>query len=359
VEGNESWLRVTIGSTGQLIVGKGAQLTAQKIQIKDGIFEVNGGTVILGGAEPGNDVTIKGKASSFTLKNGAKLTLKAPDGIQDLDMSKGGDASILVSVSQEVLIDGASIECYSGTGFSNPNPWVDHVPLDGYYAAGGNASVFLGSTSTLLTTVKSLTVKLQGGNGGRAANAQHPNTGSAGSKGGGYSDGGDVSGYVGSGGMTGVSFAGMETKINGLTVTATSGNGGRAGDGGGLPADYNSQYGSGGGGGYSGGDGGPFSSSYNAPPGQPGGKVSGNIGTGGDSIYEFTGSSLTVSGIDITASGGNGGAAGNGGSGSYYNGGGGGGYGGGSGCGMGPYSGTMITGGSGTVSGRVGAGGSL
>jgi hypothetical protein len=357
VEGNETWLRVVVMSTGNLIVGKGARLEAQKIQLKDGAFEVNGGTVVLGGAEPGNDVNIKGKATYFTLKNGAKLTLNGPAGTNNLDQSKGGDASIVVSVSQEIYINGATIECNSGSGYSNPVPWVEQIPLDGYFAAGGNASVEIGSGTTPVTTVKALTVKLAAGNGGRAADATHPNSQAAG-KGGGYSNGGDVSGWVGAGGRTAVTFAGMETNIDGLTVTATSGNGGRAGNGGGLPANYQQSYGSGGGGGYSGGDGVPYTS-QNSPAGGKGGKVSGFVGAGGDCEFQFTGLALSASRIDITATAGRGGDAGNGGSGCYYNGGGGGGYGGGGGTGYGYWSGTQPKGGSGTLAGRIGSGGQV
>jgi len=356
VTGNETWLRVVVASTGHLYIGPTAKLEAQRIQLKDGILEVDGGTVLLGNAPPGNDINIKGKASSLVLKN-AQLVLKGPDGTDNLDQSKGGDASITVSVSQQLLIEDTTIECYSGTGFSKSVPWADHVPLDGYYCAGGNASVQLGSTATPTTTVKGLKVTLVAGNGGRAADAPDPKS-SAKGIGGGYSNGGDVMGYVGSGGMTGVSFLGIETHISDLTVSAKCGNGGRAGDGGGDPKDMNSQYGGGGGGGYSGGNGVTYTSSNNAESGEKGGKVIGNIGTGGNSIYEFSGYNLTVMRLDITASGGNGGRAGDGGSGNYYRSGGGGGYGGGGGAGGYGY-GSYPSGGDAYVNGRVGAGGEV
>ena len=349
VQGNETYLRVQVASTGYLIVGKGARLEAQKIQLKDGGFEVDGGTVVLGNASAGNDVNIKGKASTFILKNGAKLVLRGPNGESTLDLSKGGDAAIVVTVSERVYIDGATIECYSGTGYSNPNPWVDHEPLDGYFAAGGNATVSLGSSAST-TTVKGLKLTLVGGNGGNAADAKHPNS-AAGSKGGGYSNGGSVSGWVGSGGRTGVSFTGLETSVSGLTVTATSGKGGRAGNGGGLVSNSN-YWGSGGGGGYSGGDGIQYQTSSGLT-GDNGGKVTGYIGSGGQAQFEFSGYNLTVHKLDITATSGSGGDAGNGGHASYYDGGGGGGYGGGAGGGYyGP-------GGNGDVNGRIGAGGNV
>ena len=354
VVGNETWLRVTIASTGYLIVGKEARLEAQRIQLKDGGFEVDGGTVILGNASAGTDVNIKGRASSFILKNGAHLILKAADGDSAIDTSKGGDASIVAQVAQEVLIDGATIECTSGSGFSNPNPWVDHLALDGYYAAGGNASVSLGSSGT--TTVKGLKVTLKAGNGGRAADAKHP-TGNPGSKGGGYSNGGAVSGFVGAGGRTAVSFAGVTTTVSGLKVSATSGNGGRAGNGGGLAINAGQYWGSGGGGGYSGGNGVDYNN-YNGA-GEPGGKVSGNVGAGGDALFDFIGEELSVQGIDITATSGSGGAAGNGGQGNAYNGGGGGGYGGGGGTGQGNYPSGPGGGKGGNIAGRVGAGGQV
>ncbi|MGQ9582717.1 MAG: hypothetical protein ACUVV6_04290 [Thermoplasmatota archaeon] len=352
VSGDEVWRSVTVASTGTLVVPRGATLTTQYIKMKDGGLEVDGGTIYLQNASAGNSVYISGRVDHLTLKNGAKIIMTAPDGINELDNSQGGSAMMDVKVTYDTFIDGAEVRAIGGTGFSNPEPWVDHQPLDGYYAAGGNGSVLISSEAGT-ANIKDFTVKLQGGNGGRAADGK-PGTSTGGGKGGGYSNGGDVSGYIGAGGKAILKISAANVKVSGLVVVASGGSGGRAGDGGNTAATYNQNYGGGGGGGYSGGDG----QAYYGPKGEDGGKVSGYVGSGGRVEIKVSGFDTEVGGVDISAIGGTGGDGGNGGWGNFYCGGGGGGYGGGGGCGGYSYPQT-VEGGKGDVSERVGSGGDV
>jgi hypothetical protein len=361
VSGTETWQGVSVLSSGSLTVPKGATLQAGYIKISGAPFEVNGGTVILSNSIDGQDVYIgggpnrQGSVTYFNLTEGARLVLRAPNGNNILDTSQGCDAAINVDVTKTVNINSASIECYGGNGFSNPVPWVDHASLIGYYAAGGNGSVRIGSKSTLSNSVKDLTVTLTGGNGGKAANGNPPNA-YIGGAGGGYSNAGLVGDHVGAGGMGTVILGGRDLTVSGLVVTATGGKGGRAGDAGSRDTDFGSVVGGGGGGGYGGGNGGDYTTGGTRQAEKA--TVKDFVGSGGMVNYEFNAINLTVFGLDLTASSGRGGDAGNGGQGSYYCGGGGGGFGGGGGTFSTGASATN-RGGDGMVSGRVGAGGNV
>ena len=263
VNGTETWQGVSILSTGSLTVPKGFTLQAGYIKINGGSIDVNGGSIILSNTVDGNDVYIgggpnrQGTASYFNLTDGAKIVLKAPNGNNLLETSQGCDASINIDVKYSVTIKSATIECYGGIGFTNPVPWVDHASLFGYYAAGGNGSVRIGSKTTVSTTVSDLNVKLGGGSAGSAANGNPP-TGFLGGNGGGYSNAGTVGDHVGAGGMGTLSFGGRDLSVSGLEVYATSGKGGKAGDAGSRDSDFGSVVGGGGGGGYGGGNGGDY-----------------------------------------------------------------------------------------------------
>ena len=361
VNGTWTYRVVTVTADVNLIVPKGTTLNAQQIKLKNGSLKVDGGTINIGNLSDGSKALISGTATDFTLINGAHIVIRAPNGNSNLDTSQGGDAAVDVKVSDAVKIAGATIECYAGNGYSNPVPWVDHVPLDGYYAAGGNGTVRIGNNLTLVSDISDLTVNIVSGNGGRAANGQDPN-GYFGGKGGGYSNGGPVSGHVGEGGLGMFSVGAYELTVKNLKITANGGNGGRAGDGGGNIKDVGNWKGSGGGGGYGGGNGGD--DQYNGQgtnPADDGGAVSDFVGAGGDVAMEFNSFNLSVMGIDASTTSGRGGDAGNGGVGSQIAGGGGGGYGGGGGTLADYYYGynSNNKGGDGTVSGRVGAGGNI
>lgn len=342
---------VTIISTGNLLVTKTGILNVQSIKMKEGALKVDGGTINVGTAPDGGDALIYGGASSVELINGAHLVFRAPNGADDLDTSQGGDAGIDLRVSEMVKIKTATIECYGGTGFSKPDPWVDHTKLYGYYAAGGNGTVRLGSNLTTSTSVSDLSITMVGGNGGKAANGRNP-TAVTGAKGGGYSNGGEVGDHVGAGGMGIISFGGDQLTVQNLVVSATGGRGGKAGDGGGLDADVTKTLGAGGGGGYSGGNGGDYTGTA---AGEPGGVVTGAVGSGGIIDIDMNGHVTNIYGVSMTLTSGRGGDGGKGGTGSQYTGGGGGGYGGGGGSKY--YAGNK--GGDGTVLARVGGGGNI
>ena len=363
VSGVESWRSVTIGPAGVLHVPDGASLATASILMQGGSLLIEGGELDMQSSDNGTDVFISGVASEFRLTSGSRLSLVASDGNGSLELGQGGDAYIQLAVAKEARLEDSVLLVSGGRGFSNPVPWADHVDLDGFIAAGGNATVaFLGSPSIV---VSGMSVALTGGEGGKAADGLSP-SGPWGGAGGGYSNGGRVSGRIGAGGNASFGLDGSDLSLSNSSISVTGGRGGRAGNGGGLSTTLDGQLGAGGGGGYSGGKGGNYSTG--ATTGQPntevasepGGYVLDFVGAGGSAMIGALADRLSVSYLDISGSGGNGGDAGNGGSGNFYSGGGGGGYGGGGGSGYNAsanWYGSACDGG--TVSGFVGSGGNI
>jgi hypothetical protein len=363
VSGAEGWKSVVIGSAGVLRVPDGASLATAYILMQGGSLYIEGGGVELRSQDNGSDVYLMGIASEFRLIDGSRLALVAPGGNGSLELSQGGDAYVQLDVTNEARLEDSVLEVLGGAGFSNPVAWAGNAAIDGYCAAGGNASVaFLGAPSIVLT---GMSVTLKGGEGGKAADGQSP-SGGWGGAGGGYANGGPVSGRAGAGGNATLSLASSGLDLLNSSISLSGGRGGRAGNGGGLPTTLDGQLGAGGGGGYSGGNGGNYSTGTTA--GQPntdvsswtGGLVSDFVGAGGSAAISALADQISVRFLDISGTGGNGGDAGTGGCGNLYSGGGGGGYGGGGGSG---YNTTTTWYGSGsdggTVSGFVGSGGNI
>ncbi|MEM4728231.1 MAG: hypothetical protein QXH42_00510 [Thermoplasmata archaeon] len=356
VSGTETWELIVIREGGTLIIPQGTTLNAKSIHLEGGSFIASGGTVAVTQTTPGLDAVIAGDCIDFNVSGGSKITLMAPDGAATMDLSQGGEAIVSVNASGFVRVTGGSeIKCIGGNGRGTTTPWTSG-PLSGYISAGGRGLIRLGGPQTPY-------VELSGGSkfttigrdGGRAADGK-AGSGGTGGQGGGYSNGGRVSGFVGSGGDGVVHVSGRTVLIENVMLDCSAGKGGDAGNGGAGSTSSGSQYyysGGGGGGGYAGGDGGEnYQSSGKSA------SVSDNVGAGGYAMFVVEAENATIRSATAILKGGNGGTPGAGGRGGsvpnypYYSaGGGGGGFAGGGG------GSSYATGGSGAAGGNVGAGG--
>jgi len=229
-----------------------------------------------------------------------------------IPVSKGGDALLHINCSENLRFEDSCIELRGGQGFDLPasngsvcNAWVDGENIHGHAAAGGNASIRLnlfGSSHDL--SIRNTNITVVGGCGGKAADGGNSSS-KDGARGGGYCNGATVSGFVGAGGQSEFSLSSKNSiYLRDSQLEFSSGNGGDAGDGG-----SSGEYGGSGGGGYCGGNG----VSFSASPGS-GGIARGHVGSGGDVLVTMDSRNLLVlSRNHITVSGGNGGDAGQGG----------------------------------------------
>jgi hypothetical protein len=364
VSGYETWGDVTVLTTGKLIVPSGATLNATNIYTQGtSIVEINAGTVIFYNPTFAGNTRFVGSCSFFNVTNSAEIIMNGSDGYADttgpgpyhafIPISMGGDAEVNISVSEGLFIDNSTIILVGGNGFNLPasnsticNAWAKDIDLDGFTAAGGNATFTLYFTSLIKTFIlKNSTINIIGGNGGRSARGGDQFINDAG-KGGGYCNGGNISGYVGTGGNATVFLASDFLELIDTNITTSGGKGGKASDGGNSTDTATMGGGAGigaGGGGYGGGDG-------NISYGKNGSIVRNNVGAGGSAKIIINSKFLNIERTILQTNGGAGGDAGNGGNGYGYGGGGGGGYGGGGGGGK-------YVGGKGNVTDYVGSGG--
>jgi hypothetical protein len=233
-----------------------------------------------------------------------------------------------------------------GEGHSPASPWTAGR-LSGAEASGGNGGLSLSveGADGHIEIVDSH-VQVMGGGGGDAPDGEVSTDNRTGGRGGGFSEGGTVSGRVCAGGHATMTLSATSVTLSGSRIDAIAGPGGDAGDGGGFGSTIG--HGSGGGG-YSGGQGANEAFGDAAP----GGTVSGSVGSGGDASCELTAETLLHVRSDVLVEGGDGGRAGDGGDANGIGGGGGGGYSGGGGGGF--YEHTSAPGGD--VRENVGTGG--
>jgi hypothetical protein len=364
VSGSETWDYVFVKTDGRLVVPSATTLSVRSIVLQGGSVQVNGGTVSVIMTTPGLDALIQGDCTDFNVSGGAQITVSAPAGATTIDLSQGGEAIVRVNASNSVVVTGgARISCTGGTGYGRTSGAWTTAALSGYISAGGRGLISLGGPLTPYVEVSGgAQLVTTGLNGGRAADGK-AGSGGTGGTGGGYSNGGMVSGFVGSGGDGRVELFGLNAVVNNAVITCNGGRGGDAGNGaagsttGSGSSTYPNYYycAGGGGGGYGGGNGG---SDWQNPG--KGGTATENVGTGGYAIFSLNAQTATVKKATVTLKGGDGGTPGKGGGGgnnpSYYYyspGGGGGGFGGGGG------SSAYASGSSGTASGNVGAGGEV
>ncbi len=358
VSGYETWEDVAVLAGGKLVVPSGATLDATNIFLQgSSIVEISGGDIILNNPSNSGDVMFNGTCSYFNVTGFAKIQMSGSDGYASgsgpynayIPVSMGGDAELDITATQRLRIENSTINATGGNGFDLPpstsgscNAWADSVNIGGYVAAGGNATMHLNLTNTLSALIiDNSTMKFLGGNGGKAADSGSVLGERA--RGGGYSNGGRVSGYVGSGGSSILSIIAANCSIKSVDVHLMSGNGGDAGNGGGKS-----------GGGYAGGE----------QVSQRGEDVyvKDFVGKGGNSFIDINISNyLSIIGSDFNVQSGDGGEAGHGGE-CYTDSGhgaGGGGYGGGGG-GAGSNGGMWDNrGGDSSVKGYVGTGGNI
>ncbi len=371
VAGDEEWRDILVIGGGKFVVPAGTTLNVSNIYLQSGsIFEATGGTITIINSSHAVDVHFNGTCAYFNVTNYSIIEMRGGDGYADtsspgpydtyIPISMGGDSGLNITATQGLQIEDSTITVTGGHGFNLPpstsdacNAWGDGVDVDGYVAAGGNATLFL----NLLVPdseifIDNSILNICGGDGGDAANGGAGTYSPAkGGKGGGYSNGGNVSGNVGCGGNVIIGIH-SEDKINisRSDFTASGGNGGAGGNGG--PPD---SFAGGGGGGYGGGDG----SNTVGMAGEDSGLILGRIGCGGEVNMNLSSPTLYLVTSEFSVKGGYGGRAGDGGKGYPRNGGGGGGggYCGGGGGGYGSSS-KAGDGGKGILNGSVGLGGS-
>jgi hypothetical protein len=354
IDDHEVWGDVVVQSSGKLVVKEGATLATRSIILQGtSDFEVDGGLVSIRDCCYRSAVRLSGRCASFKLIDGARLEMTAPDGALDIATSAGGNVVLDVASSHTLNINRAWIELTAGDGFSPPEP-MTRDDLDGDAFSGGDVLIDLelgGLGKDLVISHTSINAK--GGSGGRAPDGASPHDEATGGRGGGFTQGGDVSGHVGSGGSVSMTVTAGAVELEDTSVVLVGGPGSRAGDGGRVLKD---QEAGAGGGGYTGGDG-AFGSVVDFGP-TSGGTVTGDAGRGGDCQVHLRGRSSEVRNCWFDLSGGDGGQAGHGGRtgiNETLGGSGGGGYSGGGGGGHPSLDGAP----GGDVSGRVGTGGDV
>lgn len=352
---------VRVKPTGHLIVE--TVLEASRVMMEAGsVMELTGGKLkLIDSDTPGARVTINGTCSTFKIIKNSEIDLIGSTGSSFIGKSTGGDAVIDLRVIKDLIIENSNITVRAGQGYTKPSTGADTTgTVEDFQYAGGNATVLFNLTQTTETVLKKSTILITGGSGGKAPDGEG-GSGTNVRKGGGYSNGGTVSGFVGSGGSAELKFsARADLILKEMNITITGGRGGNAGTGNTSTTELG-----GGGGGYSGGDGGYRKAGEPEKAlGKSGGAVGGMVGSGGYATFEILSmDSVSVYGGSFKVFGGRGGDAGphielstpnmmGGVGGSGYGGGGG-------GSGYASTVGTMTSAGGsgGNISGSVGRGG--
>jgi hypothetical protein len=384
---------------------------------------LEGGDMYVFNREDEREVGLAGMCQYLTITDGSRLVLEGTSGGPSLADSIGCDVTLDVEASERIWIENAEILLTAGKGNSPPDPYTGggvqgrasaggHATLDltahlskgtlhianstvtveagdggdapdgkspvamfggfgGGFSSGGWVRGEVGRGGDAWMTLSAMTLTLndndmaaiagRGGNAGDGGQTSSPIDGGAG--GGGYSGGhggdadgsgsspgGEVSGEVGRGGDSVLRVIAFDMSQTRSDFLVRAGSGGGAGNGG-----HAVGHGGGGGGGYSGGGGG----SKPGSDGADGGRVLGEVGSGGDAtanaIVERT---MWVEDSAYSVSAGRGGDAGYGGTATAMSGAGGGGYSAGGGAGEGAetfYN--MMGGDGGSVTGEVATGG--
>ncbi len=327
VDGVETWDVVEVTTFGHLIIPEGATLVCSRVTMAGlAIVELTGGDLIIVGDESNERAQGRnGTCKSLLISGGSTITIDGRDRRYGKDVTRGPDVEINIRAQREVLVENARIELFGGDGTAGRLPY-DGLDPTGRRFPGGDAVFSLRTMATFSEIrISNTTVIVQAGRGGDAADGQ-PASPRIPARGGGYTEGGSVSGRVGGGGHAMVALYSNNLTLENSTLRGLAGNGGDAGDGGTIKAD--GIFGAGGGG-YSGGTG----------AGHPdellphGGDVSGAVGSGGDAFLSMEAFDLIQRNTSVVMVAGDGGAAGRGGDSMGIGGGGGGGYSGGGGGG--------------------------
>jgi hypothetical protein len=324
VSGVETYDQILVGTSGTVIVPNGASLIASSLMMSgDSGLEMTGGTILLRSGQGGLSPQMSGMCHHVDLTRGSTIRVWGGNGSAGRDISMGSSAILSLRARFYITISDSTVEVLGGHGRSPEAPFGTG-PLSGNECSGGDATLSLVATSSDgAVSIRSSTVRVLAGSGGDAPDGQ-PQAGTSDHDGGGYSAGGAVSGHVGQGGSSSFGLSGDVVDLDSSIIVVTGGDGGDAGDGGQVLADITT---GGGGGGYSGGMGSSASGEYPVP----GGRVSQDVGSGGDVTMDLAGDAYVQSDTNISLKAGNGGAAGKGGASRGLGGGGGGGYSGGGG----------------------------
>ena len=357
VKSDEVWGTVILEKGSSLKVLRAAELMATGLYLNNASsVEVDGGFIDIVAKEPGGFAAVQGSCDRFEMNQASNqsgsLYVKGADGGKERVESRGGNAQVMLTVTSSFIINGESVYLVGGHGYDLPpaHPWTQE-DINDETAHGGDATfeISLGPGAKMAYNRSDLL--LLAGRGGKASDGGNGDDNKPG-KGGGYSNGGAVSGQVGMGGTARVKVLGSlnnSIDIRESFIQIYGGEGGQAGDGGngrmwetclfcGVKPP--------GGGGYAGGDGGYYGVDAPNP-----GLVSGQVGAGGDAEMAFSSVDTAFNTSYVIVIGGEGGKAGQGGPAISGVTGGGGGYGGGGGS---DYGGEP---GDGNVSGSAGSGG--
>jgi hypothetical protein len=333
IRGYEIWDDVLVRGNGRLEIVDGGTLHARSIFMEGrSVLSVLGGNLVITSSIHREWVGISGACDKMLITRGSFVSITGPDGGYDIANSGGCSAGIDLESYNPSKILASVLLIRGGNGLSPGGPLTNN-DIDGSAFSGGDAVLDItitGYNSEL--PFKDSTIELIGGNGGDAPDGSASPDQYTGGKGGGYSNGGQVSQQVGMGGRGAMALQAGYIELSGTGVSITGGKGGDAGKGGDVgkgASTLSSSHGGGGGGGYSGGDG-----AYGGParrPALPGGAVAGQVGSGGDATAFMLGTQgiMNFSSIHLVA--GNGGMAGRGGTSTAWGGPGGGGYSGGGG----------------------------
>ncbi len=347
VNSREEWDAVVVREDAMLHVQAGGVLVTGSMDMEGGSsLHIAGGTLHILDMD-GGGISNDWDVHELTLTDGGLLNIEGRPG--NGTSTLGSSSVLTVIAAQRITMTDSQILVIGGDGHSPDTP-VTEGDVSGNQFSGGDAAMRLLVTEkgASISMTRS-SVRVMGGEGGKAPDARAPVDG-VGGQAGGYTAGGNVS-YAGNGGSSTFLASGDNVRVTSSVIEIFAGDGGDAGDGGpgGVTAG-------GGGGGYSGGTG---AGSQGTASG--GGDVVGT-GIGGEAAMSVEADEYGQTDSRVLVAGGGGGDAGDGGdcdvsrSSTALGGGGGGGYSGGGGGTTGETNGTD-GGPGGSIGPMVGSGG--
>ncbi|MCK5773405.1 MAG: E3 ubiquitin protein ligase [Thermoplasmata archaeon] len=297
---------------GSLVLGEGEQLFLDQDMTYSSIVLGAGSSLYLdnctinvvgSGAE---SPKVVGAPSTFSIAN-STLVVRGLNG-SGLIRDRGDDASISLDISSSFRCFRSYVRVYAGDGWEDEDPgYYLKEDVGGYRFAGGNATFEISMDGGVLDMIQS-SMRLYGGDGGDAPDAQDL-TSDAIYLSGGYTTGGNVTDHVGSGGRSSLVLdcPGVNGRMIDTHLEISPGAGGDAGDAGGIPYLGDQKL------------------SYPVPPGgyttswiengtiTPMGEVRGSVGVGGNANMKVEMGSLLMDDLSLRLLGGSGGDAGDGG----------------------------------------------
>ncbi|NIS13526.1 MAG: hypothetical protein GWN39_15790, partial [Thermoplasmata archaeon] len=299
ISGVETYESVRVESGGRLVIPKGASLSAVSMTMEgDSGLEMTGGTLLLRAGPDGEEASLIANCQYVDLTRGSTVLVWGGNGTGDVDSSAGTRAGVSISAKDYITMSDSILEVRGGDGLSPEVP-LSEFGLMGDHCSGGDAVLALHALGNEgAVNVRSSRVLVQAGRGGDAPDGL-PQPGVQGRRGGGYSDGGPVGDRVGTGGSAWFNLSADYIYLDGSNISIGAGAGGDAGDGGQVASGAG--YG-GGGGGYSGGTGAGATDEVASP----GGRVFGDVGSGGNVWMMVEGHNLLQKDTRMSLRGGDG-----------------------------------------------------